>query len=816
MVDEARTRLVLLVEPEPGFFGFELRSLQEFFAGAYLLQTASDTQQRFDRLKAIAYSEHWRNVALFCAGRIVHNFSGEAANILEAVCRPMDRNHPDTYLRRGAWLALDIAADGIFTTNNRNLQHSALEFALTVVHAGMTAQRQSHLAAALQRLPSEDRRDILSKLLKQKLVSLPLPHWPKALEVLGNFIETQQDLIQSLEVLLSTNKQEYVLQAFNIGFQYKVNPRWLAQQLEKYWHFWTNKQEYFHLWDWWYQDRQHAQKVLSALSLSEEQASNLMDRQLSSIYRTHFIDSDLKFLVNPGKYSEQIVVLLQCLHIINSYWPPFHLKYTGGFRLGKSIEIHRPDTRNTINRIAKTLISGLSETLDQLMRRSDLLPQLRACLWALYWQTHGPTEPMMTTFLAESRAWSENQSLLEFWQTWPGGWPLLTLALESQMNDNQYSIALLRPYLNTSEEISFSQQVSAALEKGLSKLSQEEKFATVLCGHYTAQHFPELVSIAEKFGVDSNRLVEKYTALSVPANLNLSPAVLQGTFSSIEKCIAQSQKPQIRWWILSDFKWELDHEATRQGVQLLHMLVAKLPQQPVILHDTVNLFFKLLSFDTTLLLLAPMILSYLADESHLREMPVWQLANALSDIPEEHLTRLANFTTHDVAKVRQGALTLWASLIETVSSRSNSTTRQPPNLKALSFDWRLGLSLIKDTDIVQRKKGIMLLIYSHFPISETQYLSELRSTMAQAQDDDEIEAWTLFLRNVPVSKLEKKAWLKLLETLLDAPQNYSFRILKAAMERYTELVGVARPEIKDERALDLPVLAPSKRGRARR
>ena len=124
--------------------------------------------------------------------------------------------------------------------------------------------------------------------------------------------------------------------------------------------------------------------------------------------------------------------------------------------------------------------------------------------------------------------------------------------------------------------------------------------------------------------------------------------------------------------------------------------------------------------------------------------------------------------------------------------------------------------LYQNTDIAQKKKGIMLLIYSHFPISETQYLAALRNAMAQAQDNDEITAWALFLRNVPVSKSEKKDWKKLLEALLDAPQSYSSRILMAAMERYTELEGVAGPEIKDERPLDLPVLAPSKRGRAKR
>lgn len=816
MVEEARTRLVLLVEPEPGFFGFELRSLQEFFAGAYLAQTACDTQQRFDRLKAIAYSEHWRNVALFCAGRIVRDFSGEAVYILEAVCRPMDRDLPDTYLHRGAWLALDIAADGIFTTNNRNLQYSTLELALTVLHTGMTDQGKSHLEAALQRLSSEDRRDILSKLLRQKLASLPPSCLPPALKRFGSLTGGQQDFIQALEVLLSTNKQEYVLEALNIGFQYKVNPEWLALQLEKYWNLWINKQAYPYLGELWYQNRQHTQKVLSALSLSEDQVSSLMDHLLSLLYRIPPREVDLKLMENPRTYSEQIAVLLQCLHIINNY-PPSPLASIE-LQLGKSLKVHRADTGRFINRIAKAFTnSGLSATLDQLMGRSDLMPQLRVCLWILYWQTHEPTEPMVTTFLAESKAWSEEQPLSKFLQMWHSHfWPLLALALESQMNNDQHTLALLRPYLNISNEISFSQQVGAALQKGLDKLSREEQLATVLCHYYTAHHFPELASIAEKLGVDSNRLIDKYTALSIFANLKLSSAVLQGIFSNIEKSIAQSQKPQMLWWVLLNHKWELDHEATQQGVQLLHVLVARLPQQPTTLQIAVILFLKLLPFDTTPLLLAPAILSYLADETRLRDTPTWYLADTLSDIPEEHLTRLANFTTHEDAKVQQGALTLWTNLIEIVSDRPYFTTRQTPKLKVLSFDWRLGLYLIKDTDIAQRKKGIKLLTYSHFPISETQYLAVLRNAMAQAQDEEEIAAWMLFLRNVPVGRPEKKAWQKLLQTLLDAPQSNSYGILTAAMERYTELEGVAGPEIKNERALDLPVLVPSKRGRAGR
>jgi hypothetical protein len=601
MVEEARKRLVLLVEPEPGFFGFELRSLQEFFAGAYLVQTAHNTQQRFDRLKAIAYSEHWRNVALFCAGRIVHDFSGEAANILEAVCRPMNRDLPDTYLLRGAWLALDIAADGIFTTSSRNLQHSALDLALTVLDGGMTSQGQSHLTTALQHLPSQDRRDILSKLLKQKLTSLSPSCLPQALRIHGTFIGVQQDFIQALEVLLSTNKQEYILEAFDLGFQYKVNPKWLAQQLEKYWQLWTSKQAHCPFPMWWYQDRRHTRKVLSALSLSEGQINNLMDLILSEEMYIASKEIELKVMENPRTYSEQIAVFLECLQGIYHYLPQRSLYIA--LKADQPLDIRQVELNSLINRIAKTFSSGLSALLDQLMKRSDLMPQLRACLWILYWQTYELTEPMVITFLAESRAWSENQSLSKLLQMWHHSpWTLLTLALESQMNDDQYTLALLRPYLNTSNEISFSQQVGAALQKGLGNLSHEEQLATVLSRHYTAHHFPELASIAEKLGVSSNRLIDNYTSLSIAGDWKPSSAVIQGLFSNIEKSILQSHKLQIRWWVLFSKKWELNHEATRQGLQLLDMLVTRLPQQPAILPDAVNLFLKLLPFDATPLL----------------------------------------------------------------------------------------------------------------------------------------------------------------------------------------------------------------------
>ena len=127
IVREARERLVLIVVDNNGYFGFELRSLQEFFAAAHLTR-ARDSKQRFDRFEAIARSLHWRNVALFFSGRVGRLNSGEAANILE-VCKEIDRNLPDTHLHRGEGLALEIAVDPYCMTHIRSDYHNSTQAA---------------------------------------------------------------------------------------------------------------------------------------------------------------------------------------------------------------------------------------------------------------------------------------------------------------------------------------------------------------------------------------------------------------------------------------------------------------------------------------------------------------------------------------------------------------------------------------------------------------------------------------------------------------------------------------------------------------
>lgn len=164
---DAGERLVLIVESPADVFGFELRSIQEFFAACYLSDTARDTSQRYERFDAIARLPHWRNVALFFAGRVGRNNPGEAANVVE-VCRQVDRVGVDIFVRRGAELALELAADRALEPN-RVLQRSLLEHGLGIFDSKLSPRTRSVLIDVVRRLPPEDIRDHVLPVLNERL-----------------------------------------------------------------------------------------------------------------------------------------------------------------------------------------------------------------------------------------------------------------------------------------------------------------------------------------------------------------------------------------------------------------------------------------------------------------------------------------------------------------------------------------------------------------------------------------------------------------------------------------------------------------------
>ncbi|MEU2962926.1 NACHT domain-containing protein [Streptomyces albidoflavus] len=111
----ATDRLVFLVPSRAGEVGFEIRSLQEFWA-ADALMSASDDDVR-DRLSLISASSHWRNVFLFAVGKIFaerrHLRDSVSAVVAELNLNTKNPQSPTRRLALGSRLALDILADGM-------------------------------------------------------------------------------------------------------------------------------------------------------------------------------------------------------------------------------------------------------------------------------------------------------------------------------------------------------------------------------------------------------------------------------------------------------------------------------------------------------------------------------------------------------------------------------------------------------------------------------------------------------------------------------------------------------------------------------
>ncbi|WP_440223310.1 AAA family ATPase [Dokdonella sp. MW10] len=107
----AENRLVFLVEPEPGKFGFEIRSLQEFMA-AWALSSGRDSEIEA-RMKQVADAPMFRNVLLFMASK----FFGEGSPLRDVYSEQICGNTKENDIawdltRAGSLLSLETLEEG--------------------------------------------------------------------------------------------------------------------------------------------------------------------------------------------------------------------------------------------------------------------------------------------------------------------------------------------------------------------------------------------------------------------------------------------------------------------------------------------------------------------------------------------------------------------------------------------------------------------------------------------------------------------------------------------------------------------------------
>lgn len=113
-------RICFLCENREGYYSFSIRSIQEYFAGTYIIKDRAD-EEALSNIKRIAYSAYWRNTLLFALGYIELQRKSLEPEI-ERLCEQM--NGKDNIIRAdyslenlclfGSWLAIDILAEDIF------------------------------------------------------------------------------------------------------------------------------------------------------------------------------------------------------------------------------------------------------------------------------------------------------------------------------------------------------------------------------------------------------------------------------------------------------------------------------------------------------------------------------------------------------------------------------------------------------------------------------------------------------------------------------------------------------------------------------
>lgn len=113
-------RICFLCENREGFYSFNIRSIQEYFAGTYLVKGRRDEDALYN-IAQIAYSSYWRNALLFALGYIELERKSLEPQI-GLLCEQMNGQAnivstdytSENLCLFGSWLAIDILTEDIF------------------------------------------------------------------------------------------------------------------------------------------------------------------------------------------------------------------------------------------------------------------------------------------------------------------------------------------------------------------------------------------------------------------------------------------------------------------------------------------------------------------------------------------------------------------------------------------------------------------------------------------------------------------------------------------------------------------------------
>jgi len=228
IITEASQRLVLIESPQEGKVGFGLAGTREFFAAAHLVDTAKNTKERDLRFKAIVRCPHWRNVALFFAGRVGRTRPGEVASMID-VCREIDTEGIDRCVRRGAEFVVDMVDDRDLREAHNEI--GAIQYGLSLFDRQFAEDHESY-STKLRSLPEQYKERIIRPWFEERLRSADVESIAAYADIYGGVFESGDPLLAAIKRAASLGSDDVKLWALSKSIEHKIVEPWVMELLE--------------------------------------------------------------------------------------------------------------------------------------------------------------------------------------------------------------------------------------------------------------------------------------------------------------------------------------------------------------------------------------------------------------------------------------------------------------------------------------------------------------------------------------------------------------------------------------------------------
>jgi nucleoside-triphosphatase THEP1 len=796
-------RLVLITEAND-LFGFDIRSFQEFFAAVYLVENAEDTAERFERLKNIIYLQHWHNVALFFVGRIARSYEGEARKIIK-LCKEIDQDKKNYYLRPGAWFALEVASDGVFSKINPDLQYDFIEYGLKVLGTGLVRDQKETLESLIEQLSQEDKKELLHPLLEENLRSLPDSCSETVLELYAQHFGATKPFQDKIDALLKTRQDTTIIIALHLAMSYKCKPLWMVKRLQTYWNYYKKIliESEFSSYGiaMWFRSHQYTESILRVWKVSEDQANILANVFSKEVYyySSDFEPEIIWDLPKPTMISEQLILLLRCSRFL-AYLNRKTNKFKNISLCQKNGEISQNENDLVVRmkmvglKVPKSIPKEIINNIEDILQCDNLIPRLEISLWSLFWLVKEPNFDNVSEFIERVQLIHETSSLFHKW--WRSNdlsqnCPLLNLAIDKQFVEGKDSFNKLVPFLEVKKQVHILEEIEGAILKYRQQSDDIQHLQKLIIAIYTQigldELLPQLVPLANHMGVTVEDLVETYIySYSSLKEFQCESEELHKILTNAEESIEQHDKLRRLLWCLIELDWSTDLVTLKKAQHLLESILGKWNEFSDLTLTNLFLayFLKLLNYDTEIKRIIPIVSTILPLNKLFSNRQAEVIRHILGVNYFKYLTVLKLFLRDEDESIRLGSVLILYLISGWKARYKYHEQTEIKELLNVCFDVEAAWNMINSDDNKHFLVGIAQLSFSNYPIEDDNYRQMLLTGLQKTQIAAKEEAWVNMLEKIVIPSEKCEIWRNLLEEILRNPWKYSNSILSAAMERY--------------------------------